>query len=139
MDAMLDTGSSVSITDEELFVAFATKAHLPPSLVKKPEAILRNYSDGRIHVVACVELRLTAGGKQMSEVVYVVSDAKPQCLIGINVVKGLGLAAFPKTVKFLPLQSQKDREQTITSGVVHLVSAVTVPGQRYMTVHGTVD
>ena len=58
MDVMLDTGSSVSIMEEELFVAIATKTCPSPVLVTEPEATLRDYSDGTISVVACTELRL---------------------------------------------------------------------------------
>ena len=85
---MLDTGSSVSIMGDELFVQIAPTIGLDKSTVKSPQVLLRNFSDGEIHVTSCVPLclvHLFTNGRYM-RVQYLSSDRVEA--LAINVCSG---------------------------------------------------
>ena len=113
---MLDTGSSVSIIGEELFVQIACRIFLDKSTVKPPQVLLRNFGDGEIHATACVPLRLAAEGKEVTESVYIVPNSQPECLLGVTAVTNLSLVKFADSVKLRregpTTSANSEREQT---------------------------
>ena len=140
-NAMLDTGSSVSIMDEELFVQIARTAALDKSSVKPPPVLLRNFGDGEIHVTSCVPLRLVAEGKAVTEQVYLVPNSRPACLLGITAVKELGLVRFADPVKF-----QRDGAKSIAGNdeaskvrTVRLITQTRVPGNCGISIVGRAE
>ena len=140
--AMLDTGSSVTILDEDLFVDIAQKVGVDKASIETPQVCIRDYSGREIPVVACVNLRITAEGRELTEPVYVVRNAKPRCLLGLNVIQELGLVTFDKAVKFLPEGETTEggrQSPANTNAVVRLITGVRVPGMCGLVVSGVVE
>ena len=142
VNAMLDTGSSVTILDEDILVAIARTTSLDKSMIDKPAVQLHDYSEKQILVVACVNLRITAEGRQITERVYIVKQAQPTCLLGIAAIRKLGLATFANTVRFSPVHDpvETDTSSGVSTKItVRLVTQVRVPAQSGVEVTGSVQ
>ena len=144
VSAMLDTGSSVSIMGEELFVQIARGIDLDKATVKPPQVLLRNFGDGEIYATACVPLRFAAEGKEVTESVYIVPNSQPECLLGVTTVTKLSLIKFADSVKLRREgpTAGANSEGADTVHAVHAVHAVrlitqtTVPGSCGVTIIG---
>ena len=87
VEALIDPGSSASIMSFDLFQKVGRRAGIPRSALKRPDVVLRDYSQRPIPIGAQVELEFEWGGKAITVPVYLRSDqgikGGEHCLLGL--------------------------------------------------------
>ena len=74
VEALIDPGSSAAIMSFDLFQKVGQRAGVPRSALKRPDVVLRDYSQRPILIGAQVELEFEWGGKAITVPVYLRSD-----------------------------------------------------------------
>ena len=130
-EAMLDTGSSVNVISQKLFFDIGKAAGIPASALKRPDIPLKDlwYGHHHIPVVACVELTVDARGRQITDIVYILPEADPPFLLGLQASCQLGLVTLAPEVKVHQAteQHQKGTGKEDNVPVVCLIQACQIP------------
>ena len=139
VEAMVDPGSSATIMSFELFRKIGARAKIPVEALRRPDVVLRDYSQRPVPIGACVDLEFEWQGKSVTTTVYLRSDLGTQgepCLLGTNVVIPLGLMVPGVGVE------PRGGDSTVegrTNPVVQLVQAKRVPGCSAMFLKARMD
>lgn len=142
VEAMLDTGSSVCIISQDLFLKVGKAAGIPTSALQKPDLPLRDYSHNTILVIASVNLEVEAKGNVIKETLYILPGAEPSCLLGLNTVCRLGLVCLAPEVKLQQddaSEEQAEKEDKSETAVVRLIKAERIPQKHGALLHVTIQ
>ena len=122
---MVDTGSSATVVSFELFSKIGKRANIPTTALSKPDVVLRDYNRRPIPVGAKVDLSFRYQGKSVVAPVYLRAgghDESETCLLGTNVIFGLGLMEPAAGVC-------KEAESCTTTSTVCLTRSTKIPAR----------
>ncbi len=117
-EAMLDTGSSVSLMSQSLFFKVGKAAKIPVEAIQHPDVPLKDFSQNHIPVTGRVEIKVEARGKSIVIPIYILPGAEPPCLLGLSAVQELGLMTLSPEVVL-----KGDAEQKKPTAVAQLIQA----------------
>src|SRR6185436_7884707 len=100
--SLLDTGSTVTLADADLFKHLAWKTDIPMCVV--------SASNHAIESVGYVELTLDFNGLHMRHRVFLIKDFQHQVLIGLDLLSRFNCIQFDFFSGILTLNCNSDRD-----------------------------
>ena len=110
VQALLDTGSPVTIVSAKFLFQALSKHHLPDQTVEGwkdsvrerlqySSVKLKSYGRGKLNIIGQIEVRLERGSNQTKAVVQIQNEAPVQLLIGTDLLSSLGILFLLKEPK----------------------------------------
>ena len=125
VQALLDTGSPVTIVSAKFLFQALAKHHPPDQTIEEWEdsvrgrlqyssVKLKSYGGGKLNIIGQIEVKLERGSNQTKAVVQIQKEAPVQLLIGTDLLSSLGVLFLLKEIKMGQSQIQYDLLQNIT-------------------------
>ena len=125
VQALLDTGSPVTIVSAKFLFQALAKHHPPDQTIEEWEdsvrgrlqhssVKLKSYGGGKLDIVGQIEVKLERGSNQTKAVVQIQKEAPVQLLIGTDLLSSLGVLFLLKETKMGQSQIQYDLLQNTT-------------------------
>ena len=125
VQALLDTGSPVTIVSAKFLFQALSKHRLPDQTVEEwkdsvreklqySSVKLKSYGGGKLSIIGQIEVRLERGSNQTKAVVQIQNEAPVQLFIGTDLLSSLGVLFLLKEPKMHLSEIQYDLLQNTT-------------------------
>ena len=119
VEALIDSGSSATVTTFSLFQRIAKKANLPVDILEKPDVVLRDYNQHPLKIGAVAKLEVRFEGKIVLTPIYINVDSENKLTESCtNLLFSLGIMRVSEGVKIRGEEvGLADRPEAMTASV----------------------
>ena len=142
VSAMVDTGSQSTIVSRSFLhqvFKHMEREKKPLPKLEYPSTRLRGKGGHPIDVTAQVKFTFSVDGRSIVTPVFVQPDSEQDCLLGSNVLSGIGITVMRANGEPLTASSVDKPSSEPKIAHVNLVQAATIPGMKGCYVRAQID